>query len=107
MHHQSPVKYINCSPRFSHQDYPALKQVFAGWGVIEPLFDHRVRSALHLRYDPVAGALSADRVGDARAEVELSLRVAERYGAVEGGLRAVAVAGGGERRDCKERENRA
>jgi hypothetical protein len=39
VHHQSPVKYINCSPRFSHQDYPALKQVFAGWGVIEPLFD--------------------------------------------------------------------
>jgi hypothetical protein len=39
MRHESPVKYLNCSHHFSHSDYPALRQVFAGWGVIEPMFD--------------------------------------------------------------------
>jgi hypothetical protein len=36
---QNPVKYLNCSHRYTHKEYPALKQVFAGWGVIEPMFD--------------------------------------------------------------------
>jgi hypothetical protein len=37
--HKSPVKYLNCSHHFSNKDYPALKDIFAGWGVIEPMFD--------------------------------------------------------------------
>jgi hypothetical protein len=37
--HKYPVKYLNCSHHFSHTDYPALRQVFASWGVIEPMFD--------------------------------------------------------------------
>ena len=37
--HQRPVKYLNCSHHFSQKDYPALREVFAGWGVIEPMFD--------------------------------------------------------------------
>lgn len=37
--HQNPVKYLNCSHHFSHTNYAALRQVFAGWGVIEPMFD--------------------------------------------------------------------
>ena len=37
--HANPVKYLNCSHHFSHMEYPALRQVFAGWGVIEPMFD--------------------------------------------------------------------
>ena len=36
---QNPVKYLNCSHRYTRKEYPALKQVFAGWGVIEPMFD--------------------------------------------------------------------
>jgi hypothetical protein len=36
---QNPVKYLNCSHRYTHKEYPALKQVFAGRGVIEPMFD--------------------------------------------------------------------
>ena len=36
---QHPVKYLNCSHHYTHMEYPALKQVFAGWGVIEPFFD--------------------------------------------------------------------
>jgi hypothetical protein len=36
---QNPVKYLNCSHHYTHKVYPALKQVFAGWGVIEPMFD--------------------------------------------------------------------
>ena len=37
--HQNPLKYLNCSYRYSHKEYPALKQLFAGWGVIESSFD--------------------------------------------------------------------
>lgn len=37
--HQQPVKYLNCSHHYSQKDYPALREVFAGWGVIEPMFD--------------------------------------------------------------------
>lgn len=37
--HQRPVKYLNCSHHYSQKDYPALREVFAGWGVIEPMFD--------------------------------------------------------------------
>jgi Uroporphyrinogen decarboxylase (URO-D) len=42
--HQNPVKYLNCSHHFTRQDYPALRQVFAGWGVIEPMFDQGERA---------------------------------------------------------------
>ncbi len=37
--HQRPVKYLNCSHHYSQNDYPALREIFAGWGVIEPMFD--------------------------------------------------------------------
>jgi len=37
--HPHPVKYLNCSHTYTRKDYPALRQVFAGWGVIEPMFD--------------------------------------------------------------------
>jgi hypothetical protein len=37
--HPHPVKYLNCSHRYTQADYPRLRQVFAGWGVIEPMFD--------------------------------------------------------------------
>jgi hypothetical protein len=36
---QNPVKYLSCSHHYTHKEYPALKQIFAGWGVIEPMFD--------------------------------------------------------------------
>jgi hypothetical protein len=36
---QNPVKYLNCSHHYTHKEYPALRQVFSGWGVIEPMFD--------------------------------------------------------------------
>jgi len=38
-HHNRPVKYLNCSHHYSQKDYPDLREVFAGWGVIEPMFD--------------------------------------------------------------------
>jgi hypothetical protein len=37
--HLRPVKYLNCSHHYSQKDYPALREIFAGWGVIEPMFD--------------------------------------------------------------------
>jgi uroporphyrinogen-III decarboxylase len=37
--HQQPVKYLNCSHHYSRKDFPALREIFAGWGVIEPMFD--------------------------------------------------------------------
>lgn len=42
--HKQPVKYLNCSHHFSRKDYPALREVFAGWGVIEPMFDLNERA---------------------------------------------------------------
>jgi hypothetical protein len=43
--HQAPVKYLNCSHRYTHKEYPALREVFAGWGVVEPMFDSGERTA--------------------------------------------------------------
>jgi len=37
--HRHPVKYLNCSHHYSNKDYSALKEIFGGWGWIEPMFD--------------------------------------------------------------------
>ena len=37
--HTPRVKYLNCSYRFSRADFPQMREVFAGWGIVEPMFD--------------------------------------------------------------------
>ena len=39
MAHTPKVKYLNCSYRFSHQEFPEMREPFSGWGVIEAMFD--------------------------------------------------------------------
>jgi hypothetical protein len=59
--HKHPVKYLNCSHRFTHQEYPALREVFAGWGVIEPMFDQGERAEEMLAgYREMCEALAPD-----------------------------------------------
>jgi hypothetical protein len=59
--HQHPVKYLNCSHHYSHKDYPALRSVFSGWGVIEPMFDMGERAEEMLAgYREMMEALAPD-----------------------------------------------
>jgi hypothetical protein len=37
--HTPRLKGLNCSYRYSHVEFPELRQVFAGWGLIEAMFD--------------------------------------------------------------------
>ena len=37
--HRPKLKGLNCSYRFSHQEFAEFRQIFAGWGVIEAMFD--------------------------------------------------------------------
>ena len=37
--HDPKCKGLNCSYRYSHADFPQLRQVFAGWGIVEAMFD--------------------------------------------------------------------
>jgi len=34
------VKYLNCSHRYTRDEYPEFREVFAGWGLLEPMFDN-------------------------------------------------------------------
>lgn len=34
-----PVKYLNCSNKFTKKEYPEFRELFAGWGILEPGFD--------------------------------------------------------------------
>jgi len=37
--HQPRVKYLNCSHRYTQNEYREFKSLFAGWGILEPMFD--------------------------------------------------------------------
>ena len=37
--HDPPIKGLNCSYRHSHQEFPEFREIFAGWGLIEAMFD--------------------------------------------------------------------
>lgn len=38
--HTPPVKYLNCSHRYTRDEYPEFRELFAGWGLLEPMFDN-------------------------------------------------------------------
>jgi hypothetical protein len=38
--HNPKVKYLNCSYRYSHQEFPQFRDIFAGWGIVKPMFDN-------------------------------------------------------------------
>ena len=38
--HQPPVKYLNCSYYYTFREFAEFRSEFAGWGIIETLFDH-------------------------------------------------------------------
>jgi len=37
--HDPPMKGLNCSFRHSHREFVEFREIFAGWGVIEAMFD--------------------------------------------------------------------
>ena len=39
MDHTPKLKGLNCSYRYSHAEFPEFRELFAGWGIIEALFD--------------------------------------------------------------------
>ena len=39
LEHDPKCKGLNCSYRYSHNEFPRLREVFAGWGIIEAMFD--------------------------------------------------------------------
>ncbi|MBC8255548.1 MAG: hypothetical protein H8E35_16170 [Ardenticatenia bacterium] len=38
--HDPKMKYLNCSYRYSHQEFSEFREIFAGWGLVEPMFDN-------------------------------------------------------------------
>ena len=39
MEHIPRLKGVNCSYHYSFQDFPEFRQIFAGWGIVEAMFD--------------------------------------------------------------------
>lgn len=37
--HRPKLKGLNCSFRYSHKEFPEFRETFAGWGIIEAMFD--------------------------------------------------------------------
>jgi uroporphyrinogen-III decarboxylase len=37
--HTPKLKGLNCSYRYSHAEFPEFREIFAGWGIIEAMFD--------------------------------------------------------------------
>ena len=59
--HKHPVKYLNCSYQYTRKDFPALRSVFAGWGLVEPMFDMGERpEAMLAGYREMMEALAPD-----------------------------------------------
>lgn len=40
LEHIPRIKYLNCSYRYTRAELPALRDLFAGWGVLEIMFDN-------------------------------------------------------------------
>jgi hypothetical protein len=38
--HDPKIKYLNCSYRYSHKEFVELRDIFAGWGIVKPMFDN-------------------------------------------------------------------
>jgi len=38
--HEPKIKYLNCSYRYSQAELPEFRQLFAGWGIVKPMFDN-------------------------------------------------------------------
>lgn len=38
--HEPKLKYLNCSFRYSHEEFPEFGELFAGWGIVKPMFDN-------------------------------------------------------------------
>jgi hypothetical protein len=41
--HDPQVKYLNCSYRYSQAEFPEFREIFAGWGIVQPMFDNGER----------------------------------------------------------------
>jgi hypothetical protein len=56
-----PVKYLSCSHTYTRKEYPLLRGLFAGWGVIEPMFDmNETAEAMLSGYREMMEALAPD-----------------------------------------------
>ncbi len=62
--HNPKLKGLNCSYRFSHQEFPQFREIFAGWGIIEAMFDAGERPEEMLeRFRFMMETLAPDTVG--------------------------------------------
>ena len=61
LRHRHPVKYLSCSHTYSRKEYPVLRTLFEGWGVIEPMFDmNETAEAMLSGYREMMEALAPD-----------------------------------------------
>lgn len=37
--HEPKAKGLNCSYKYTRKEFPELREIFAGWGIIQPMFD--------------------------------------------------------------------
>jgi hypothetical protein len=64
MAHTPKVKYLNCSYRFSHQEFPEMREPFSGWGIIEAMFDMEETAEDMLEgYRTMMETLAPDTIG--------------------------------------------
>jgi hypothetical protein len=93
--HQPKLKGLNCSYRFSHQEFAEFRQIFAGWGILEVMFDSGEGPAEMLaNFRAMMETLAPDTIGiplcivdDTWADSDITAlywemrRVAEEYAA--------------------------
>ena len=93
--HDPPLDGLNCSFRYTRQDFPRIARAFAGRGLVELMFDNGETAAQILAgYEEAASAFAPDVLavpvawldgrwtdGEIRDLHESLLRVAERYAA--------------------------
>jgi hypothetical protein len=93
--HDPPIDGLNCSFRYSRQDFPRLAKAFAGRGLVELMFDNgETAQEIVAGYEQAASAFAPDVLaipvawldgrwtdGDIRDLHDSLRRVAERYAA--------------------------
>ncbi len=95
LEHEPKLKGLNVSYRFSHQDFPELREIFAGWGIIEVMFDAgETPEEMLARFRYMMETLAPDTIGmpmcivdDTWADSDITAlywemrRIAEEYAA--------------------------
>jgi hypothetical protein len=62
--HNPKIKYLNCSYRYSHQEFPQFREIFAGWGIVKPMFDNgETPEEMLAGFQYMLESLSPDTVG--------------------------------------------